>query len=1041
MPDVGKITKKELEEMVSCIKGVKYSDFSIAKERYIKLITDATDEFNRDSYDSFIIHIESILDNFKDYIYKKCWPSKNVPTLYLALNDKKFKSLLSKNNIDTKVIPLLDDVRTEGNTVKHDSTKEIDMQKVQIIALTLPGWIKGFCNVFDDIYTPKLKIVEVLNSRNKYNLEIDITSNHPVKVIQYEISITGKNNENVYHLVNLENKVINFNEQDDNKYISVRALFEGFDDYIYSKVYGPIVWKKLKSPIQVQPQINEMQISKGEKTEKNLSASIVETLPKEDDTLKLNEEIVNRLFSIQERVCNKYILMKYGLQGIKSEYISEISPKENLIGLKTSYRYIEDLLLEYSKLLMDNTGDDDIRILYTGEVGCGSTAQLLNLCKQSIANRNRFVIYVLPTSLNHQSLLEYIFNTYLKEVTKFKNMDPEEAFFELKKSFEKQKKITIVFDEYNKNEKQVKDELDKIIKFESGLIDGVDIIVKTRYKDGSWPQSFLEVVSIGIPDNRIKDILNDNGIVIDLLQISSSCLKSPWLLKLLVEEVSNEFRNVSNPGRLIRKSIDKRVETSARDGINMEILRFSVYALLPHISNLSCFDKVELYNTLPQLVREVAEMGIVPESFVALDYLDTLDKSKTRVYNEFYGNPIVQTMGLMHEEKKENASKISLEWEDSTVGSVFCAIEIVNFFSNALCEEAFKLLNAIVKPLLEMENITFREEIDTSNFYYFDSARYVIDLLDEELLSEMTDLYPEPFAYLYCGLAVVYELSGNEFEKYKVSVKAMTLLNKLLKEGMNTIPVAHWLSKMSYYVIKCKDIKTDEFSASLMQAKECLKNSVDFYENRMNSLSNREHFELSKMYGNMGAYFLKIKDYNNSFDWHKKSLEVKKLCLKSSLNGLDKKEIEEGIRRSFASIGTDLYHLKNYEESLDYHDKAIEIGIRIHSRNRYESYSRKVGSYIGMYDRDKDWSIKKAELLFDYLEEDIKIMGKYINKEELKDIYKHGDEILSSLSQFVSFQENNQISQIKSKAIKIEELYNNTMWDNKNKIFNYFKEG
>ena len=191
----------------------------------------------------------------------------------------------------------------------------------------------------------------------------------------------------------------------------------------------------------------------------------------------------------------------------------------------------------------------------------------------------------------------------------------------------------------------------------------------------------------------------------------------------------------------------------------------------------------------------------------------------------------------------------------------------------------------------------------------------------------------------------------------------------------------------------------------------------------------------------MGAYFLRIKNYDRAREWHEKSLEEKKICLESNVDGLEKKELEEGIRRSLVSIATDLFYLKRYEESIDYHDKAIEVGTRIHSRNRYESYSRKVGSYIKMYDQNKDWSTKNADFLFSILEEDIKIMGKYINKKELQAIYGLGKLILSSLFNYSNNLDYDQLSQIKSKAIEIEELFNKTTWANQKEMTRFFMEG
>lgn len=745
--------------------------------------------------------------------------------------------------------------------------------------------------------------------------------------------------------------------------------------------------------------------------------------------------------------CEKTIRMKYGSEGIQPQYLSGLCPQKRLNGLKETYDLLSELIHDYCKTVVDDYNcfiDNGIRFLISGDVYSGRTTQLLYFCHEALADPDKVVFYISPYSLNNMSVFRYIYNTYLKNLPDFTDLEPREAFRKFKSTIGSDKRIYIIVDDYAYVNKQYKDEFDHVFKHEDQLIDNVDVIIKVRYKDASWPQNYLNIAAVGVSETTIKKAIRLKGIEYSTIHSIINSLKSPWLLMLLINSGSFYTSGIVNPGQLIRHSIGNRVETLSQSStLSKDILAFSVYALLPNLTIENDFRKNHLYEIMPLEVNNAIKSGVVSECFEVDDEFEQLSGSNKKVFNEFFKRPIVDIMGLMQEPSHDDRSLLSYEWKDLTIENYFFATAILNLINVDRKEEALELINYLSNNLLSIKGSVLQKEIDSFAFVCFDRAKYLLDLIDDVTLNALQKTGPRQIALLLYGIATMHELLGNEDEKLQISIMVLKLLYKMYTDSFDDkLFLAKYFSKSSYYIIKYKvknkheEDKNQDFPSFLLYAKECLEVAIQIIEGHQN-LTVQELFEISKMYGNMGAYYLRQKEYNEAIVWHEKSLNQKKYCI-HKCEAKDKQEIEEGIRRSLVSLATDYYYLKDYEKSIKYHDKAIEIGERIHSLFRYESYSRKVGSSIKLYNERKIWSLDYADILLETLIDGLNIMGQMINRSELNDIYKLCKSILSALSDNSLYFKT--VVSIKTKALEIESRYNMITWNDSFDVSKFFKE-
>ncbi len=769
-----------------------------------------------------------------------------------------------------------------------------------------------------------------------------------------------------------------------------------------------------------------------------LAFSIAESLKKSDHIENAKIEDAAVIISSAEKMCEKAILMKYGHQGIDTGYLSRLRTKEKIPGMNEDYYDLSELISDYSRIALNDLYGREIRLLLSGDVYTGRTTQLLTYCKKGLSEDN-IVLYISPHAVKTGELFTYIHESYLKELFYLKNCDAKTAFKLFKDLVKDTYKITIVIDGYDYTDSRQRNSLDSILKYEDPLISDVNVIVKVRFRDTSWPQNYIEVMARGVSADVVREEIIAKKIDLGKIQPIVSSLQSPWLLKMLINDVTNNVEKIVNSGQLIRQSIADRVEAMTHIGmVDMDVLRFSVHALLPQLAKDDNFLKTHLLDTLPAVVNETVKLGVIPECYEVEDHLLQLNGSKNRIFNVFFGNPIVETMDLMKEITSGDRTKNAYEWKDYTVSNYFYAAAILNLFNSHDPGKAVPLIDKITDGLLLLDKDPIDADIDRSVFVSFDIARYLFDLTDDDTLIAMQDMWPEQMAVLHCEMAMIHELFGKEEEKFGEAMKALSLLDKLYDTGSpDRFFFAHWYNKMAYYVIKYRGEPIADFPSVLDRARDYLEKAIKIVEEEYENVNNYIRLDLSKMYGNMGAYFLKQKDPDTAKEWHQKSKIEKEKCLESCESD-ESKAIREGLRRSLEALATDHFYMGDHNRSIEYHNEAIRIGEQINSRFRYESYSRIVGSYIKLLNEQSGWSSEWGEKLFDLLIEDIKIMGEYVNRNEIKDIYKKAVTILEILNENGFRTDEVFSSGIIEKARSIEDRYNSVTWGNKCELSKFF---
>ena len=172
----------------------------------------------------------------------------------------------------------------------------------------------------------------------------------------------------------------------------------------------------------------------------------------------------------------------------------------------------------------------------------------------------------------------------------------------------------------------------------------------------------------------------------------------------------------------------------------------------------------------------------------------------------------------------------------------------------------------------------------------------------------------------------------------------------------------------------------------------------------------------SKVYGNLGAYYYKTKDFNNAYKYYKLSLNLKVTLSQSpEIDDSLRKRIKIGIIRSKICFGS-YYFMRggkqNYKNSVKNHKEAIELGNETDSIESLPSYSRIVGSLIQLANVHK-WTEKKVRDMIGYLDKGMDKMGIsidnfiidepniswFVNLHELEQIKKNCEIIIKKIGE------------------------------------------
>lgn len=740
-----------------------------------------------------------------------------------------------------------------------------------------------------------------------------------------------------------------------------------------------------------------------------------------------------------KKACKNTISRYYGISGIDSAFLCDLSFKNHIDGFCDSYRTIEDLIVDYKRISKEKAHNQDIRLLLSGDVHSGRRTQLLYFWQESLKTVKRFVFYISSYDLSRHDPFAFIMDNYLTHIPELSEMEPRDAFRAFKNDLAPDCKATILLEDFDGI--YDKDEMDHYFKHEDFLLDNVDVIIRIRYRDSSWPQNYQEIISTGISDCFVEQELRKRGIDPSIVYPKRLIysLKSPKLLMLLLEDLSNDSLSSIYPGILIQRDIHSRISNAAYSGSIREIeLEFAVFGLLPRLAAIQDFKENHILKALPGLAEKAVRCGGIDVDPIWKDLQDHRESSR-ELFKAYFKRPIVDIMGLMHKPIENGRSSGIYVWNDAAVGNFFLANAILLFYKNEEYDDFINLLNELCNHMLLLDHSLplSSEKIDPSVFCSYDIARYFLDLATDSELQKMKEMFPRQMASVYCGMALVYELYGRKPEEFDASWEALVVINQLHKtNAADEMFIAHWLSKMAYFAVKSKQNLNEKMRSV---TKEALETAMMILENKIEALDLQGLLELSRVYGNTGAYYYNIEEFKKAIQWHRKSLNLKNSLLETTSECHD--DIVEGVRRSYVCLAGDNFHLSNYKKSIYYHNKAIKAGATIHSRFQYESYTRKAGSSICYFNEQNTWSLENGEKVLDILIQALNIMGDIINWQELEDnIFEKTKEVLAALESIGIDLNCYKDHNIYIQASKIQRVYNSETWKNDNSLLEFFEK-
>ena len=114
--------------------------------------------------------------------------------------------------------------------------------------------------------------------------------------------------------------------------------------------------------------------------------------------------------------------------------------------------------------------------------------------------------------------------------------------------------------------------------------------------------------------------------------------------------------------------------------------------------------------------------------------------------------------------------------------------------------------------------------------------------------------------------------------------------------------------------------------------------------------------DLGRIYSNRGSNSLarakkeKLeKHYENALIFHQKALNYRKMAEKLVSNETEKSRLKKDMAASYTGLATTQFYLNNYKESLNYHEKALEIRETIDSPRCQINQERYLGGVLKWY--------------------------------------------------------------------------------------------
>ena len=678
--------------------------------------------------------------------------------------------------------------------------------------------------------------------------------------------------------------------------------------------------------------------------------------------------------------------------------------------------------VQYSKL---TSGKSALRIFLKGDSYSGKTAQLLDFYRKNLDSGERLLSFY----MNAKTLEEFGSpDNYISSILCIvRNLSNRENASSVLTRFLKYEcsgaRVTLLIDDFDRLAKNTRFRLRDMLTRSISVFENVNIIISCR--QSAAIRGFTTLYLSGVKEDTINDILKEKDIrSSDGIAHIRTLAGSPWLLKLFRDVPLDNVNDAITPGKLLKRSILLRLNNAinSRDddnGISGKLLSFSVNALLPYLAATQDLTLSNLYRKMPDIIRTVLDSDMFPSGMIIDEYLaeheDLLTNKKC--FNTFFKEPLADTMALLKEANTEDGSDTVYEWENPAIGVFFRALYIFKLIQYGKTAEGLQLVDKLSETLLSYEKTALFETVEESAYSAFECAEYLIDLLPDDYPGkpESTEVI-NSFAFLYCGLAVFYEIYGYESKRMNTSLKALQMLDFIQKLGSGTATrnavtdnaaIPHFINKLAYFVIKTPDAGEDDLNSAFNYLKSA--------EEALGIAPNRQ-LELSRVYGNMGAYHQKIKEYDKALEYYGKSRDGKENALRlEKESGGDNesliKEIEEGLMRSHIEFATNHFHCGRYSDAIDEYMQALS-DYEASSKNGggitpgmvFVIYGRLVGCHIAyfkktgkikMFNDIYDWALEMLRLLCCGIE--LMDRSNITNAKEINDIYAKACSILDIL--------------------------------------------
>ncbi len=721
--------------------------------------------------------------------------------------------------------------------------------------------------------------------------------------------------------------------------------------------------------------------------------------------------------------CLSVIGSIYGKSGIIDELLPRIDCSKLELSLKdfleendtdrliTIIRAINSIGREEGT---DNEENADIRLWVSGPLYSGRSTHMIKLWKDITEDdelRNKYsVIYISAENVTNDGIYNYI-SQQCGLKGPLVNIQKKSA-----------KKLLLLIDNYeefkSKDSDCISGELKQILNSDV-LLHGIDIVVGARFSVNQIRLQYGTTLSRSYQNVFVKPLSYDTvrGYLSKQERVIADehNAHNARFLSFPMQVLKYSEEGVYSVGECQRELIiDRLKEVCGNNPTQKAIFGFCAKYLLPVLAYKN-IDKSasDLEFDVNDIRRAIEDYKDLNHGSPKLDDLYALPgNGPLYQLSESY---FPHLWFLSKKEDEESVDEL-FYWNDSHLKCYFAACGMLLRMKAGDQNGIIALTNEL-EQIIEKKDAKNDIEIYDAASYVFDLAETYIDIANPSHVSALTSFYVTFSAFL--------DIYGYEPQKYKAAKKALEYIEKYPNAIPNEADRYQKTGSTAYQIVKSRwpEITSDErnkarqtISEAVQDLKKLLEQTQDMHE------CFRIRLDIAKMYGNLGASEYSKKNYAEAEKHHSKSLQ-EKLELESAIkNGditdvayNDKRNLYEGIRRSYTCLGSDYFFFAKtadtkenkkefFNQSLEQHEKAINVCSQNsqYSLASYENYTRKIGSYIGLIDlamdnKDFDHIILYIRDSLNCVANALQQMGELSNLNEISDLCKFAGSMLDKI--------------------------------------------